>query len=488
MQKVRSELYSPKERTNAQTEALTKATIEVWCTGMLKTLKDGEGSRYITGGEYGIDKQTELMKEHFRSTYRNTDKPCESYFGLLKYVLSRFANMSIESADAVAMALRNGLFSTIAPRVVKQRKARRQRKNASKRHKKKKDVKVARDGRLELRSLKIKRAMIACSRRGAETRKSQKRADKAEADENSLQLRAKAIKKKLEAQVVQYVAAVKSFNAPAIPNASALEVQLNLLETTKQKAECVKNQIKRLVDGCGLSECKVQFASGKEGSTIGKEGTEANLAHLKRALLGIWAKISRDGIELPTEAAIPQLKRRRIPTIGTITHQRAELDREQMRSEDEIKAAAAELAAQPKATRAVRSGPTALPVDGSLAGKSIRFFFEMTYKEKGKKTVTGLFECPGTIDAVSDRDEALGKAAAGAGFAHISWADGEESIQLLRPGFYGQHRSAGWRITADGDDAELDEEYEFEDADDDDEGDGNDADGSDSDDEMECGD
>ena len=34
--------------------------------------------------------------------YRNTDIPCESTFGLLKFIKAQFANMSVESADALA--------------------------------------------------------------------------------------------------------------------------------------------------------------------------------------------------------------------------------------------------------------------------------------------------------------------------------------------------------------------------------------------------
>ena len=65
---VRAEVYSPSDATNKQTDVLTKAAIEVWCKGMLKTLKEGQSARYLSGGEFGIDKQTEEMKKHLKHT------------------------------------------------------------------------------------------------------------------------------------------------------------------------------------------------------------------------------------------------------------------------------------------------------------------------------------------------------------------------------------------------------------------------------------
>ena len=53
--------------------------------------------------------------------YRNTDIPCESTFGLLKFIKAQFANMSVESADALAMSKKNHLFSTVAPGLVPRR-------------------------------------------------------------------------------------------------------------------------------------------------------------------------------------------------------------------------------------------------------------------------------------------------------------------------------------------------------------------------------
>ena len=48
---VRAEVYCPADSTNKQTDLLTKAAIEVWCKGMLKTLKEGQSARCLSGGQ-----------------------------------------------------------------------------------------------------------------------------------------------------------------------------------------------------------------------------------------------------------------------------------------------------------------------------------------------------------------------------------------------------------------------------------------------------
>ena len=192
-------------------------------------------------------------------------------------------------------------------------------------------------------------------------------------------------------------------------------------------------------------------------------GSNENLAYLRRALVSAWATIQQDGIELPEEAVMPEVKRRALPKIGTLTLQRTEIESRQLRTTAEVKAAAAELVVAPRAAPPARTRPSAPPIDDSLVNKPLRFVFEMTYREKGKKSVKGLFECPGRIARVSDAYTRVGGKRLGAGFAYVEWSDHTTSWQLLRPGFYGQHRAAGWRIPRDDEDATLDDEFEFED-------------------------
>ena len=47
----------------------------------------------------------------------------------------------------------------------------------------------------------------------------------------------------------------------------------------------------------------------------------------------------------------------------------------------------------------------------------------------------------------ADASTTVGRKKLGVGFAYITWSDNTASWQLLRPGYYGHHRAAGWRLT-----------------------------------------
>ena len=86
----------------------------------------------------------------------------------------------------------------------------------------------------------------------------------------------------------------------------------------------------------------------------------------------------------------------------------------------------------------------------------------MTYKERGKRTVEGLFGCPGTIERVSDEKTMLRRKKLGLGWVYIMFADKSEDWQLLRPTFHNANRAGGWRII-EKDDVSLDDGFTFED-------------------------
>ena len=94
----------------------------------------------------------------------------------------------------------------------------------------------------------------------------------------------------------------------------------------------------------------------------------------------------------------------------------------------------------------------------------------MTYKGRGKKTVTGLFGCPGKITRVSDENTKLGRKKLGKGWVFIEFEDESEDWQLLRPTFHRANRAGGWRLIGD-DETGLDRDFELDDKDSGDEGD-----------------
>ena len=65
---LRRELYMPQDTINREVTPKTKAALQVWCSGALKTLVEGQGARYIRGGDLGVDNQTDEMKVDFEGT------------------------------------------------------------------------------------------------------------------------------------------------------------------------------------------------------------------------------------------------------------------------------------------------------------------------------------------------------------------------------------------------------------------------------------
>ena len=107
--------------------------------------------------------------------------------------------------------------------------------------------------------------------------------------------------------VMAWLAAQEAFAIRPITSSAQLDTQLALLSTSTRQAKCVREQIVRLVDGCGLRDYKPKKYTSSVDATIGKEGTPENLAFLRRTLEEIWAAIARERIELPDEPAVPML-------------------------------------------------------------------------------------------------------------------------------------------------------------------------------------
>lgn len=73
---LRREIYTPADTTNQRLQQTTEKGLAAWCTGMLETLKNGNGARYCSGGgDFGADVQTEEMKEQCKDTCVHTRPP-----------------------------------------------------------------------------------------------------------------------------------------------------------------------------------------------------------------------------------------------------------------------------------------------------------------------------------------------------------------------------------------------------------------------------
>ena len=110
---VRDELYSPKDEDNIESTKLTREFIKVFAGGMLHTLENGQGARYVDDGDQSEKKQTNKMKVAYAYTVRNSNG-IESYFGTWKHVGSVFQGISSYNANAIAGAKKDHIFFVLA--------------------------------------------------------------------------------------------------------------------------------------------------------------------------------------------------------------------------------------------------------------------------------------------------------------------------------------------------------------------------------------
>ena len=109
---VRNEIYDPTDEDNMMSTEKALEHIKAFAAGMHKTLINGQGARYVDGGEYSKEKQFVEMLEAFEGTDRNTNA-CESYFGSLKYY-DQLYHAGVHNANAVVAAQRNHVYGSRA--------------------------------------------------------------------------------------------------------------------------------------------------------------------------------------------------------------------------------------------------------------------------------------------------------------------------------------------------------------------------------------
>ena len=481
MYEVRTRLYA----ADPELDELTKTALEVWAGGMLNTLLNGNAMRYVADGDLGVNNQTAAMKKDLSGTWTSTCVLCESYYGLLKLVASHFDNISVEAADAIAMAIRNKLFPIDAPRYYPTRLSRRilgttgARRRAARLRRR-----IARVGALEHHGDKMTEAMVVAASRGKAKRAALEAKRAAKAKVAQVKLDRRQADTKLAKQVTQYVKGVAAYealrdSALKVGDKAKLRMQLSQFDAPRKKGAFLKGQISFFVDGCGFVDLRVQWASSVIPE-IGKEGTEENATHLHSCLLRIWATIQLEKRELPSEAPVPTLAKRKLLALGVPTQLRVELEAEELRSDAEVKAAAAALPAK-SASRGgcsvARAKKDAAPqVDAALVGRRVEYVWEITYTpEEGDDDITDNFRCPGTVLRVAEEGASVEieieggkkgkgkrKLKIGPGWVFIKYDDKMEQWAHLRPSFYRKSTPGGWfLLAADGDDSGL-EEASFE--------------------------
>ena len=252
-----------------------------------------------------------------------------------------------------------------------------------------------------------------------------------------------------------------------------LNSKLAALSSTAAKTRALKGTLQRYVDGMGLSQLKPkEYASGKadNAQTIGKEGSDVNIKFLTGTLVAAFKTIREERLVLRNEPVVPEMHRRKLPQLGSPTLQRAEIESEQLRATDDVRAAALEYRKRPREPCARQPKRTALPeITDALIESRVDVAWEMTYnKREGGQYVTTRW-CPGMITRISTATTRSNGKLLGLGWIFVLYDDGESDWLLAtRPSFFNKKLKPGaWRFEHDDDagDDDDDDEEEAEEAD-----------------------
>ena len=192
-------------------------------------------------------------------------------------------------------------------------------------------------------------------------------------------------------QVDAYVKAEKKFAlAPIFPDAevertsvlrltSRLDAYLARLDGDKPRCARLRATLERYQFGMGLPVGPPKsYASGVD-EAIGAAGTATNVAYLRTALVGSWRKIKSEKLALREEAYVPGAFKRKLAKLGTATKQREEGESRELRSAEELRAAAA--ARQPLPSRRRICDSTLPQLTTALIGERVEVCYEIEYDD-----------------------------------------------------------------------------------------------------------
>ena len=108
---IEREIYDPQEITN-RSEAVREhrcLLLQSWLKGISKAIENGEGARYLEGGD--MASMTDEHKGAFKGTWSTTNI-LEGAIGDLKHVGRRTDNLPVAAASNLAVAQRNNMFGS----------------------------------------------------------------------------------------------------------------------------------------------------------------------------------------------------------------------------------------------------------------------------------------------------------------------------------------------------------------------------------------
>ena len=185
-------------------------------------------------------------------------------------------------------------------------------------------------------------------------------------------------------------------------------------------------------------------------ATIGKAGTNANMLFLRTVLLECWGKIKSEKLTLREEAYVPALHKRKRVTLGVATKQRADGESRELRSAEDLRAAAARRQTLPSRRRIRESSLP--PLTTALIGERVEVCYDIEYDDGNGDTYEGLFWFHGEIIKLGGREHGGGQK----GTIIIKFDDGsQDSLLANRPTLWEVEEAGAWcfeRQSADDDD------------------------------------
>jgi hypothetical protein len=321
---IRREIYDPTDEESKKATSLTLECLQAWGRGAGKTMDNGEAQKYMEGGVYGVDNQTDAMRVAFKGTVRNTND-VESLFGIIKYVENLHTNISIVNANAVATAKFDQIFPKRGRTYVQRRKGKGA-KLAGRSSMKKYKREAERKGRLFELKPKIIAAVVLAARQG-------KKAVRAaagivqEAAKARLEARRAAVKTSATEKVAEsYAKAIRCFaHEPICPDkqvsskvplgtlARSVERKLGGGMSENQQELALQNDLDRYYCGMSLDKPKDFTKTSKD-----RPERRENIAFLKRTLFELYAVVRASGIVLPSKAVLAEGAGCRVlPVLGT---------------------------------------------------------------------------------------------------------------------------------------------------------------------------
>ena len=157
------------------------------------------------------------------------------------------------------------------------------------------------------------------------------------------------------------------------------------------RAKVLKENIQRYVNDTGLTQFDPGFYTASDPSSEkGESGSEKNVAWLKKTLINIYDIVKKEKIELPGEAAVPEMHTRTLPGFGVPTFQRVSIENGVRVDKAELDKLADEQITAPRAPGKLRR--SALPmITDSIVGKKVGVAWNLTYNLPGGRTATDVF-------------------------------------------------------------------------------------------------